>query len=65
MIGFVANTNIIKHSESVMLLFIFRAINGLLVIQAINFAHTKHTKIKHFSFLHVVFTGKFLYNKTN
>jgi len=58
-VGFVATTNIIKPFETVMALFTFRAINVLLVIQAINFAHTKHIKIMHFSFLHVIFTGQF------
>jgi hypothetical protein len=38
-----------------MVLFIFRANNGLLLIQAINFAHTKHIKITHFFFLHVIY----------
>jgi hypothetical protein len=58
-VGSVAYTDIIKCFETVMILFIFRAINVLLVIQTINFAHTKRIKIIHSSFLHVIFAEQF------
>jgi hypothetical protein len=58
-VGSVANTIITKPFETVMMLFIFRAIIVLLLIQAINFAHTKHIKIIYSSFLHVTFIEQF------